>query len=286
MAIKPLKLKRYITEDEAAQLLSALIDEKVTPQDMHDYALTGVVPAYIKFSPKDREKYPTGNFGLVSIEYFQPLIWNHFRGIDDGVTTSIDMDLIGGLTNSDLEPCFQLLPYPLLGGSYVSEANGRWRVFVGRADGGVEVVSDEHYVRMYSPPEVCNVAVIMNDPLSCPEWPAVLHSHGMVDADEFDEYRPFVWESPFDPGLHFWVPRTSEHLRMSGDEGPINWRLIVAALHQLLEPHLPKQHLISDAIAEFKWPGAGKRNVDDALSQANKAVPGTGGNKRQRKATN
>jgi hypothetical protein len=49
MAIKPLKLKRYISEDEAAQLLSLLIDEEVSSKDMATYALAGVVPAYIEF---------------------------------------------------------------------------------------------------------------------------------------------------------------------------------------------------------------------------------------------
>lgn len=64
MAIKPLKLKRYISEEEAAHLLSLLIGEKVSSEDMAEYALEGVIPAYMQFSPVDKETYPEQVFSL------------------------------------------------------------------------------------------------------------------------------------------------------------------------------------------------------------------------------
>lgn len=211
---KPLKLKRFVTEEEGASLLSHLIGEEINAEDMHEYALAGVVPAYMKYAPKDREKYQETGFRFVEIDRFSELDASHQLGVESAEVNAQDKAIVETLTTSDSLACSQVLPYPLLAGGYVAERSGeRWRVFVGRADGGLEKVGAEHFVRVYSPPELCQIAQILNDPTACPEWPAVLHSHAMVREDEldgFDENGPFDMLSPFDEHLYFLIPEAGK----------------------------------------------------------------------------
>ena len=278
MAIKPLKLKRYISEEEAAQLLSLLIGEAVTSEEMGSYALDGVIPAYLKYAPKNRELHPGDCFYLVAIEHFSHLGGDHFRGVEDEGLHALDKAAVDVLSTTDAQKCFQVLPYPLLTGGYVAEATGnRWRVFVGGPGETLEKVGDSHFVRVYSPPEVCKVAQLLNDSESCPEWPAVLHSHATVAEDEFYDYQPFQWQSPFDEGLHFLIPERTTHT--SPDKPPrriINWPLVVAGLVELLQDGRRDVYKTQDAISieiserHSDWPYASKSAINQAMSDAKK----------------
>lgn len=278
MAIKPLKLKRYISEEEAAQLLSLLIGETVTSEEMCSYALGGVIPGYLKYAPKNRELHPGNCFYLVEIEHFSHLGRDHFCGVEDEEMLALDKAAVDVLSTKDAQKCFQVLPYPLLTGGYVAEATGnRWRVFVDGPDGALEKVGASHFVRVYSPPEVCKVAQILNDSESCPEWPAVLHSHALVAEDEFYDYQPFQWQSPFDEGLHFLIP---EGTTLSSPDKPplriINWPLVVAGLVELLQDGrrdvYKTQDAISNEISERHpdWLYASKTAINQAMANAKK----------------
>lgn len=265
MAIKPLKLKRYISEDEAAQLLSLLIGEKVSSEDMAEYALEGVIPAYMQFSPVDKETYPGPVFSLAEDDRY-PEYTAHL---------------------SYMEEWLAVIPYPLPFDSWITDSNGeKWKVLAGRADLGVDEITPEHYVRVYAPPEICLAADIMNDPKAYPKWPAILHSHGETWGDIDGEDRMEHMLSPFR------VEEVQDRIAVahgrstSPEVGPINWPMVVAGLHKLLLPQWPKQHQISDAIYAFKLPGAGKTNVDKALSIANQEMRGTGPKKRRQKTAN
>lgn len=264
MAIKPLKLKRYLSEDEAAQLLSLLIDEKVSTEDMAQFALEGIVPAYMQFSPSDRKTYPEGVFTLADDENFPEHDAKRYA----------------------MQEWLAVIPYPLPDHGWIEDSSGaRWKVLAGRADDGVDEVTPAHYVRIYSPKEICQAAQLMNDPNACPEWPAIHHSHGQTWSfltEDNSPAEPTYILSPFVEHRQY-IPTAHDEPHISASEAPVNWRMIVAGLHKLLEPHWPKQHQISDAIADFKLPGAGKRNVDDALSKANEALTGHGQPKRRRK---
>lgn len=272
MAIKPLKLKRYISEEEAAQLLSLLIGEDVSADDMATYALDGVVPAYMEYSPRpDWPAYREHGFCL----------------IDD---YSLAHPIYGELSSVDGDFWPDILPYPLPSDGWVVNSTGnKWTAFAARSDGGLEAVSSEHYVRIYAPQEICQVAQILNDPMAFPKWPAIIHSHGDTwdnDLDNPTEQIRII--GPYEDSAAYVVEaikRGRGELPLpENDKLPLNWPLVVAGLLKLLEPQFPKQETISNAIADFKWPGAGKRNVDDAMSAANKELFGPG-RKRRRKET-
>ena len=265
MAIKPLKLKRYISEEEAAQLLSLLIGEKVSSEDMAEYALEGVIPAYMQFSPVDKETYPGPVFSLA----------------EDNSYPEYNAHV------SYMEEWLAVIPYPLPFDSWITDSNGeKWKVLAGRADLGVDEVTSEHYVRVYAPPEICLAADIMNDPKACPKWPAILHSHGETWGDCDGEDRTDYMLSPFRAEeVQDRIAIANGSSTLPGAE-VLNWPMVIAGLVKLLEPQWPKQFLISDAIDEFHLPGAGKKSVDKALSAANQAMLGTGPKKRRRKVAN
>lgn len=276
MAIKPLKLKRYISEEEAAQLLSLLIDEKVSSKDMAEYALEGVIPAYMQFSPVDTETYPGPAFSLATRA---DLAENYrFRDEFKAAHPEYKKNIPEFIRNESLA----VIPYPLSFDNWITDSNGEtWKVFAGRADLGVDEVTSEHYVRVYAPPEVCLAADIMNDPKACPKWPAILHSHGETWGDSDGEDRPDYMLSPFRAEeVQDRIAIANGHSSLPGAE-VLNWRMVIAGLVKLLEPQWPKQFQISDEIAAFKLPGAGKRSVDKALSAANQAMLGIGPKKRR-----
>jgi hypothetical protein len=285
MAIKPLKLKRYISEEEAAKLLSFLIGEDVSGEDMAAYALEGIIPAYMQFSPVDQETYKEGRFSACDDSDYP-----EFTKVGAGHEMSI-------------------IPYPLPSDGWIKDSIGfKWRVCVEsggyiyvdekagssygdiRAGTILEDVTPDHYIRIYVPQEVCQVAQIMNDPTACPTWPAIFHSHGdtwqWLEEDEsvgegktVHLLSPFRYANEYMPSVI--APR--KHPAPLEDDKPLNWPMVVAGLLKLLEPQGLKQHQISEAVAEFNLPGAGKRRVDDALSEANKALSDPGRKKRRQK---
>lgn len=153
MAIKPLKLKRYVTEKDAAELLSSLISEKVTVKDMEDYARQGIVPAYMQARSMF---YLFGTDGLEQLVN-QP---------------------DSNLSEAQARYSAGIVPWPQ--DDMVEDTDGAtWLL---RAEGmsyhATTAVTAENYTRVYAPSEICKIAVLINDPTVCPEWPAVLHSQG------------------------------------------------------------------------------------------------------------
>lgn len=263
MAIKPLKLKRYISEDEAAQLLSLLIGEKVSSEDMAEYALEGIIPAYMQFSPVDKETYPGPVFSLAEDDRY-PEYTAHL---------------------SYMEEWLAVIPYPLPFDSWITDSNGKkWKVLAGRADLGVDEITSEHYVRVYAPPEICLAADIMNDPKARPKWPAILHSHGETWGDIDGEDRMEHILSPFrveEIQDRIAVADGCSTLPRGGPikgDRPINWHLVVAGLVELLldgrRDTYKTQGLISSEISSRhpNWPNASKTAIDRAMAKANDAV--------------
>jgi hypothetical protein len=258
MAIKPLKLKRYISEEEAAQLLALLIGEEVTSEDMAKYACSGVVPAYIEFAPADGQEYPGDGFYLLpSEEANDP----HMLRIPFGCNW-----------------WQSVLPYPLPSdGGLIDSHGSEWKALIANADGCLEVVQAERYARIYAPQEICQVAQILNDPTACPEWPAVIHSHGpswTYADDESDENGPLYFISPYDDALGYQIQaikRERGELPESGKgKRRINWQLVVAGLRDLLGPEWQKQEAIAAEIGGRGWKGARKDDVKHALREANR----------------
>lgn len=266
MAIKPLKFKRYISEDEAAQLLSLLIGEKVSSEDMAGYALEGIIPGYMQFSPVDSETYPDVVFSLA----------------DDDRFPEYDTD------RGAMQEWLSVIPYPLPYNGWVEDSNGaRWRVLAGRADFGADEITPEHYVRVYAPQEICQAAEIMNDPTVCPEWPAILHSRGqtwdfydLVEEERVGKDLPAKPSHVLSPFREFndYIP-TADGRQTLVSAGPINetgrrieWPLVVAGLWELLRDDWKKQGAVAVEIATRQWKGARKDDVNHALRIAKQAM--------------
>jgi hypothetical protein len=254
MAIKPLKLKSFVSEEEAAQLLSQLIGEEVSSDDMAEYAASGIVPAYIAFPSDGR---PGKGFYLL----------NQHAAIDDSITNAPHM---GDCTASHL-------PYPFKPNwrSMFVDTKGNFvAARIEAADGSLVPVEEEQsYPRIYAPAEICQVAQILNDPTSCPEWPAVTHAHGPMWIDDYGDGDSAEGRivSPHDWHKHLRgnaLPTTA-----SGSKGErrVNWPLIVAAMWEELRDEWRKQGTLAEKIGERGWKGARKDDVNHALSKANRA---------------
>ncbi|MGB4074584.1 hypothetical protein [Pseudomonas sp.] len=153
MALKPLKLKRYVTEEEAATLLSSLIGEEVTAADMEEYARQGIVPAYMQ----SKSMFLLFDMGAYKQWLLAP-------------DAPISQELA--------HHAMKIAPWPQE--DIVEDSEGaEWLLMdEGTNFSAAEFVKDHHYTRVYAPVEICRAAVLMNDATACPEWPAVLHSQG------------------------------------------------------------------------------------------------------------
>lgn len=266
MAIKPLKLKRYISEDEAAQLLSLLIGEVVSSAEIAEYALNGILPGYMQFSPNDVETYPDVVFALA----------------DDSIYPRYDINCNG------LQEWLAIIPYPLPDNGWVEDSNGaRWRVLAARADKGVDDITADHYVRVYAPKEICLAAEIMNDPTACPQWPALMHSHGqtwnfydLVDEEDTGETAQPKHSYILSPFIEFdnYIPTADGRPTLINTEvisetgRRIEWPLVVAGLWDLLRDDWKKQGTVALEIAKREWKGARRDDVNHALRIAKRAV--------------
>lgn len=207
MAIKPLKLKHRLTEAEAAMLLSSLIGEEVTIDDMAEYARTGIVPAYIEM---DQEKYPNALFNLIEHREYLELDSRDVAGRLRPQVKKLPL-----VVSASTRFWHKVVPFPLLKsrstdpeGSYeysiAVDSNGvRWAVFAAlQADdycsghGPLERVRDEHFVRVYTPQAINLVAQVLNNPTACPGNPAVIHTR--TSTEEMGGYNGFDedWPSP------------------------------------------------------------------------------------------
>lgn len=266
MAIKPLKLKRYISEKEAAQLLSLLIGEEISSEDMAAYALSGVVPAYIQFTPVNQQEFLGAGFYMLD---------------RDDASTPDMLDIARG-GNWWLD----VLPYPLPSNDWLVDSYGtEWKAFEAGTDGKFELADAERHPRIYAPQEVCQVAQILNDPSSYPEWPAIIHSHGpswTYSDDESDDNGPIHILSPYDDALSYQIKAIKRECGEPSTPGKaerkINWQLVVAGLVELLREGKREayktQGAISDEINERHptWPNASKTAIDRAMAQARDAV--------------
>lgn len=91
-----------------------------------------------------------------------------------------------------------------------------------------------------------------------------MHSHAMAAEDEFYDYQPFQWQSPFDEGLHRIPDRPTHPSHNKEARRIINWPLVVAGLVELLQDGRREAYKTQDAISSViserhpYWPHASK----------------------------
>lgn len=248
MALKPLKNHRYLSEDEAAEMLSSRIGEAVSAEEMARYALKGVVPAYMQYQPRNQELYPATHFELIRLSELSSLAGSPLSVIHS-------------------ERYLKTLPFPLPDDGIVTDSRGEyWRVFAGRSDRGLDEVSAEHYVRVYAPRELARAAKVINDP-SNTSWPTVAHSSGETWEIERDEYNDGEVVSILSPFLDEASPGDSDN-----KEGML---LAIAGLLDLLTSDGRRKYTQGEVAKEIgdrhrNWYGAGERTLNGLFAKANK----------------
>ncbi len=256
----------YISEKKAAELLSRLTGQIITLDDMDEFANRGIVPAYMRFKPKDKVKYPGSRFQLV-----QP----------STVSTLGHVNLTW--MNTDYE--MQMLPFPLPEGGTLEFYRGpSYMAFVANADGGLVEITDTHYARVYAPQEVRLAASnILRSP-SPLSTPAISHSCGETwelprddqnDADSLWIISPFAGSD----ATHVEKRSRKKSIEIAGSEEPPSMRLIIAGMLEMIEKLGPKGYFTQDKINEELrelmpkdlYRGMGEDSIKSAFAAANSA---------------
>lgn len=135
---------KYISEKTAIERLEEATGETITESIMEELSSTGVVPAYMVFRPIDKVTFPGNRFFFVDCGY----------------------DEVSALNGAETE--LRILPYPLREGGIFKAAewahHGKgklptlqtrnYRVFAARADGQLEPIGEQHFVKVYAPLEI------------------------------------------------------------------------------------------------------------------------------------
>lgn len=178
-------VQNYISEQDAIESLERLTGKKITLKDIEQCAVRGVIPAYMQFTPKNKELYSGSSFHLV---------WGNELNYENPETLTTPAP-------GCQEDFWAILPFPLPSSGLVKSTTGvPYRVFVLRNDGHLESVTDQHYVKVYSDQELRQTAKNVKRYLSkgevhptnhacCPTW--------VMDRDQ-DHDLTTVWiASPF-----------------------------------------------------------------------------------------
>ncbi|PTU04139.1 hypothetical protein DBR45_03395 [Pseudomonas sp. HMWF031] len=255
----------YISEKQAALLLSRLTGLNINTQDMDEYSNLGITPAYIKFKPKDKVRYPGDKFQLV-----QPSIVN-----DVGVNN---------LTDIDTQSLMHVLPFPIPDCRTVHSSAGiTFAVFVANSDRRLVEVSDSHYERVYAPQEVRLAAkniLRASSPLSIP---AISHTCGEtweVERDHDHDAFTACIISPFanNKSVHVDKRHRTAESDDSKDKEPPCTRLVIAGMLQLIRENLGDSYNKTKINEELRklmpqttYRGMSKKSIDVAFSAASRA---------------
>lgn len=255
----------YIGEKQATQLLSRLTGQSYTPEDMDEFANLGIVPAYIKFKPKDKASYQKNYFQLV-----QPSIVNEVG--------------LPNLTDVHAQSLMQVLPFPLADcGTLESSMGTLWKAFAAKTDRTLVEVSQAHYERVYAPQEVRLAArniLRSSSPLSIPR---ICHSCGEtweVERDH-DHDACTAWIiSPFagSEAVHVEKRNGKGDDAGSKDRDQPCMRLIIAGMLELIRKAGGESYNKAKVNQELQklmpksvYRGMSQKSIDAAFSAATRA---------------
>jgi len=255
----------YISEKQAALLLSRLTGQSITIEDMDEFASIGIAPAYMRFKPKDKARYPGDAFQLV-----QP-----------SVVSEVGM---GNLTDIDTQSAMQILPFPLPDCRILNSSAGvAFTVFAANSDRCLVEISDSHYERVYAPQEVRLAAKnILRAPSPLSISP-INHSCGEtweIERDhEHDACTAWII-SPFASSKAVQVDKRNRN-NASGDFkdiDPPSMRLIIAGMLELVREARGDSYnktKINDELRKLMpktiYRGMSKKSIDVAFSAATQA---------------
>ena len=255
----------YISEKQAALLLSRLTGLNINIEDMDEYSNLGITPAYIKFKPKDKALYPGDKFQLV-----QPSIVSEVG--------------FSNLTDIDTQSAMHILPFPISDCRSVNSSVGiSFVVFAADSDRRLVEISDSHYERVYAPQEVRLAArniLHASSPLSIP---AISHTCGetweIERSHEHDALTACII-SPFanSNSVHVDKRHRTDASDDSKDKDPPCMKLVIAGMLQLIRETLGDSYnktKINDELRKLMpqttYRGMSKKSIDVAFSAASLA---------------
>ena len=178
----------YISEQEACNRLSKIIRQDISRDEMLELSEAGVVPAYMEFRPTDSCMYPRHRFFFVS---------------------ALVEDVCMG---NGMEAELRLLPFPLREGGIFRAAEWAfhgsnrvpthrtqdYKVFAVRADGHLDPISEDHFVRVYALPEVRPCSAKVKQYLRNKEVKPTIHRYcNAFDGFDIETVGEWVGMSPF-----------------------------------------------------------------------------------------
>lgn len=260
----------YISEKLAIKVLSKNTGRNISLENITDYSSLGVVPAYMKFKPKNKALYPGETFQAI-----------------------LESEMLGK-TLSDVTPfdCFeqwQILPFPLPDDGVIRTKDGcTYRFFVARSDGRYEAVSDQHFVRVYARDEMTQASKNVDDYESKRGLRPMAHSCGeQWDAEPPDPENWRDWfVSPFADSDNVINPKKRMRKSVSSDSASEkdqpSLKLIMGCMLELIKEISEKngrrytQTDIRNALHSrfpeeiYKGMGLSTKSIDTAFSDANK----------------
>jgi hypothetical protein len=261
----------YISEKLAIKVLSKNTGRNISLEDMTEYSELGVVPAYMKFKPKNKTLYPSKTFHAIP-----------------------DSEMLGktlsDVTAFDCYEQWQILPFPLPDDGVIKTKDGlAYRFFAARSDGRYEVVSDQHFVRVYARDEMTQASKNVDDYESNRGLRPIAHSCGeQWDAQPPDPENWKDWfVSPFADSDNVINPKKRMRKSISPDSSSEkdqpSLTLIMGCMLELIKDISEKkggrrytQTEIRKALHSrfpeevYKGMGMSTKSIDNAFSDANK----------------
>ncbi|MGO3561952.1 MAG: hypothetical protein ACTJE5_04240 [Pseudomonas helleri] len=258
----------YISEKLAIKVLSKNTGRSISLEDMAGYSELGVVPAYMKFAPKDKTLYPGKAFCAI-----------HERGML-GKTLS-------DVTALDCLNQWKILPFPLPDNDVISTKDGiAYRIFAARSDGCYEAVSDQHFVKVYARNEMTLASKNVDDYESMRGLRPMAHSCG----EQWEEQPPDPenWKdwfvSPFAESENVIHPKKRIRKDKSDSSDSANekdmpcMRLIIAGMLELIREtrgsnynNTKINNELRELMPQATYRGMSKESIERAFAAASRA---------------
>jgi hypothetical protein len=263
-------MSEYISEKAAIKKLAEITNQEINETLMIELATYGVIPAYIKFRPKDKATYPGKSFSFVAHE-------------DEELTVS-----------NSFETELQTLPFPLREGGIFRAAEwafhgqGKlatlrtwdYQVMVARSDGQLDCVSDQHIARFYTLPELRQSKQNVIQYIETGKYQRAIHSYCEAFAG-FDIETVGEWQgmSPFTDDPDYFNPkkRLKNKSNQDNHKSTKSELIIISAMLQIIKnlSKQPigreyKQHEITALITKNIFRGAIEaRTINGIFAKAN-----------------
>lgn len=275
---------KHISEKEAIKRLANATGIEITESLMDELSSTGVLPAYMVFRPIDTVKYPGKRFFLVPLAETDV---SKLNGFDSEIRT-LPFPLLEDST-------FRVSEWASLGKSkFPTLQMITYRVFAARADGQLDPIDEQHFVRVYAPQEVRQATKNVQQYMAGKGYTETPHAYcdafAAFDIEAVDEWRSM---SPFSDDPDYLSPtrRHSQKAELPVSQSKRSELVTISALVQIIETQSKQligrkytQAEITEKILELFPLAISDTTVNNLFSDANKARKAIAADARQKHA--